>query len=314
MAIVSATTVKSYFETGDKPTQSQFEDFIDTALRDTLIAIATAGEGGSTGVLEVTGTAAVTAHPMQRFLVLQGASAAAVDASARTVQDGGGQALPMAVSTSAVSMTAQLAVAGTITGAGVAALLKGQISGLTLSNNSSDSDHDIDIAAGAVGDTTQAEIMHLSASITKQIDAAWAVGSGAGGLDTGAVAASTLYAVHLIRRSDTGVVDALFSTAFDKASVTLPTDYDQSQLIGAVATDSSSNIAAFVQSGDYFRFTADQWSDVNDATITDDTFETGTLTVPPDCLAHIYAGVNNTSETTDFMALYRLSIVTGKQK
>lgn len=32
MAIVTRTTAKSYFETGDKPTQAQFGDFIDSAL------------------------------------------------------------------------------------------------------------------------------------------------------------------------------------------------------------------------------------------------------------------------------------------
>lgn len=32
MAIVSKPTAKSYFETGDKPTQGQFSDFIDSAV------------------------------------------------------------------------------------------------------------------------------------------------------------------------------------------------------------------------------------------------------------------------------------------
>lgn len=60
MSIISKTSVKSAFETGDRPSQTDFENFIDSSMRDTLIAIATAGEGGSTGLIEIAGTAAVS--------------------------------------------------------------------------------------------------------------------------------------------------------------------------------------------------------------------------------------------------------------
>ena len=59
MSIVSATTAKSYFETGDRPSQSQFGDLIDSTMRPTLMAIASGAEGGNTGLLEITGTAAI---------------------------------------------------------------------------------------------------------------------------------------------------------------------------------------------------------------------------------------------------------------
>jgi len=128
--------------------------------------------------------------------------------------------------------------------------MRGYIDGLVLSNNGTDGDHDIDVAAGEARDSTNAKTLSLTASITKQIDATWAVGTNAGGLDTGSVAADTWYHVWLIMRSDTGVVDALFSTS--ASSPTMPTNYDYKRRIGAVLTDGSSNILGFSQMGDQF--------------------------------------------------------------
>lgn len=89
----------------------------------------------------------------------------------------------------------------------------GQIWGLKMSNGT-DATNDIDIAVGiAVSDDsahTSRVAMALTSAYTKQLDAAWAVGSAAGGLDIGTIANGT-YHMWLIMRSDTGVVDALFS-------------------------------------------------------------------------------------------------------
>lgn len=167
------------------------------------------------------------------------------------------------------------------------------IRGLTCSTGT-DADHDINIAAGAAAETgAGGEVMHLPATLTKRIDAAWAVGSAAGGLDTGSVGSTTMYAVWLIMRSDTSIVDALFSTSF--TSPTLPTNYDFKRLIGAVATNSSSNIVTFTQVGDYFRYTGDVIKDVADTTISQLAFEVGTLSVPPSSLAHVYFSEKNPS-------------------
>lgn len=67
MAIESIASVKSHFETGDRPTQQDFEALIDTVARETPIAIASAAEAGKTGVLEIEGTAAVTVLPVGAF-------------------------------------------------------------------------------------------------------------------------------------------------------------------------------------------------------------------------------------------------------
>lgn len=105
----------------------------------------------------------------------------------------------------------------------------GLIRGLTYSNNGSDPTNDIDIAAGAAVDATGAYPMKLSATLTKRLDASWAVGSGNGGLDTGSIGNSDYY-IWLIARSDTGVVDALFSLS--ATAPTMPSNYDYKRLIG----------------------------------------------------------------------------------
>lgn len=128
------------------------------------------------------------------------------------------------------------------------AQFKGHINGLTLSNNATDATNDIDIAAGEAADT-DGILMVLSSALTKRLDAAWAVGTGNGGLDTGSIA-DTTYHVFLIQRSDTGVVDALFSTS--PSSPTMPTNYDRKRRIGAILRESAA-IVAFRQNGDVFK-------------------------------------------------------------
>ena len=174
----------------------------------------------------------------------------------------------------------------------------GFIGGLTITNNGSDGDHDIDIAVGSARDYTDAVTMTQgTAALTKRIDATWAVGDGNGGLDsTDTVAASTGYGVYLIRRSDTGVVDVLISSDMTAAgsALTMPTSYNQKRLIGWVMTDASANIYAFTQSGDYFRL-GDNALMVNDNTITSNTFEDLTLPIPPLSLAHMTGNIYNAS-------------------
>ena len=173
--------------------------------------------------------------------------------------------------------------------------LRGYIDGLILSNDT-DTDHDINITAGVATDAGNAVLMSLSSETTKQIDAAWSVGDDAGGMLSGSVAADTWYHVFLIRRSDTGVVDAGFYTALDPSGV-LPTNYDQYRRIGSVLTDGSANIIGFSQVGDEFLW--------DDPPLDIDVSNPGTsavlrtLSVPPDVkvwanftFRHFSSGVN----------------------
>lgn len=135
---------------------------------------------------------------------------------------------------------------------------RGIIAGLKLSNNSGDATNDIDIAAGACRDSTDARDLILATGITKRLDAAWSVGTNQGGLDTGSIA-NTTYHVWLIKRSDTGVVDALFSTS--ATAPTMPTNYDYKRRLGMIKRASGA-ILLFVQDGDLF-----QWLDPTTVTL-----------------------------------------------
>jgi hypothetical protein len=168
----------------------------------------------------------------------------------------------------------------------------GHIFGLTLSN-AADANNDITIAAGSARDEDDTENMALAASITKQLDAAWAVGTNAGGLNTGAEAISTWYEVILIKRTDTDVVDVMFSTTANRT--TLPTSYDKKRRIGWIRNDDSSNILAFTQVDDHFTLT----TQINDASVAMTTTAAQiTLTVPPNTIARFRAtGQGDTAGT-----------------
>jgi hypothetical protein len=163
----------------------------------------------------------------------------------------------------------------------------GHIFGLTLSNNTSDATNDIDIAAGAARDDNNAADLVLSAGITKRLDASWAVGSGNGGLDTGSIA-NALYYVWLIKRSDTGVVDVLFSTS--ASAPTMPTNYDSKRRIGAFYR-SSSAIRAFTQKGDRFYLATPVVA--GGTGTSDNTRQLLTLNCPANMLAMVRAFIRN---------------------
>jgi hypothetical protein len=127
---------------------------------------------------------------------------------------------------------------------------QGHLFGLTLSNNAGDATNDIDIAAGsAASDGATPYLMTLAASLTKRLDAGWSVGTNQGGLDTGSIA-NTTYHIWLIQRSDTGVVDALFSAS--ATAPTMPTNYDRKRLIGSVPREAAA-LVTFTQTGDVFK-------------------------------------------------------------
>jgi hypothetical protein len=89
--------------------------------------------------------------------------------------------------------------------------------------------NELDIDAGGAMDATGAYWIAVSSGYVKQIDAAWAVGTNRGSLDTGAVGNSDYY-VWAIARSDTGVTD--FLTSLSSTAPTMPANYDFKRLIG----------------------------------------------------------------------------------
>ncbi len=182
---------------------------------------------------------------------------------------------------------------------------RGHLWGLGMSN-AADTANDITIAAGEAVSDDGTDIMVLAASITKQMDASWAVGDAQGGLNTGTEAASTWYEVHLIKRVDTGVVDVMFTTTANRA--TLPTNYTLKRRIGWIRNDASSGILQFTQVDDYFTLT----TQVNDAGFTStDTAAAVTLTAPPNSIARFRAGTTHTTNVNTTNATVFSEIVEG---
>lgn len=122
--------------------------------------------------------------------------------------------------------------------------LIGGISGLNWSNNTTDSNHDIDISPGSCVDSTGLLPITLNSTITKRLDGAWVEGTNQGGLLNGTIAANTMYYLYLMLKSD-GTVDVAFLKHNQSISVNAPTGYNYYRRIGFVNTDNSSNIRSF---------------------------------------------------------------------
>lgn len=179
-----------------------------------------------------------------------------------------------------------------------------QLTGLTVTNGA-DATSDWDIAAGAATseESTVATRMLMvnTTTLTKQVDATWAVGSTLGGLDTGAVA-NTTYHTHLIMRPDTGVVDALFSLS--ATAPTMPTSYTKSRRIASFVRTGGVN-SALVQDGDFFQLKASVTSVDNAASGT--AANTGTLTGLP-IGVRFMARVHGISRSTAGLRISDLSV------
>jgi hypothetical protein len=130
------------------------------------------------------------------------------------------------------------------------ALPPGHIHGLTLANNVTDANNDIDIAAGAARSDDNSTDLVLSATTIKRLDAAFAAGANQGGRDGGSKTANSTYHVWLIAKNGGADPDVLFSTSL--ASPTMPGGYTKKRRIGSTLTDASANIRGFVQAGDFF--------------------------------------------------------------
>ena len=107
------------------------------------------------------------------------------------------------------------------------------------------------IASGISTDATSVSVMSLASAYTKTTSA-WALGTGNGGLDTGAIANNTWYHWYLIQRTDTGVVDVIFSLS--ASAPAMPANYTLSRRLFAGLTDGSAHWVNFIQNGDNFRW------------------------------------------------------------
>lgn len=150
-----------------------------------------------------------------------------------------------------------------LTAGQVAAIISGflssgesEVNRPVISNNVTDSAHDIDVAAGSRLAADGSTFLTLSSAITKRIDATWASGTGNGGLSSSLVAPAnnTWYHVFLIKVS--GSVDVGFDTSVTAANLVADHSATAYRRIGSVLTDGSANIIGFYQFGNRFRFKA----------------------------------------------------------
>ncbi|MBY3198876.1 hypothetical protein [Rhizobium laguerreae] len=118
--------------------------------------------------------------------------------------------------------------------------------GLILSNNSSSPNTHVDFAAGSA--RSGSRFVSNSSSITKRMNGTFAAGPGAGGLDTGSVAANATYFTYALRKDGDQTFDVVLSTSATIAGVNtaLLTGYTIVKCIGVVLTDASSNIRPFI--------------------------------------------------------------------
>jgi hypothetical protein len=129
----------------------------------------------------------------------------------------------------------------------------GYLYGLSLSNSLSSASMVVSIGTGAARADSNTDDLVLAAVLNKNLNASWTVGNNQGGLISGTVAANKTYDVYVIKRSDTGVVDALFHQT-DGSALTLPTNYTLKRRLGSVRTDGGAAIVQFQQIGRLFTY------------------------------------------------------------
>ncbi|WEA26459.1 hypothetical protein [Rhizobium binxianense] len=118
--------------------------------------------------------------------------------------------------------------------------------GLILSNNSGSPNTHIDFTSGSA--RSGASFVSSAASFTKRVTGTFAAGTGAGGLDVGAVAANATYFAYALRKDADLSFDVVLSSSATIGGITttLLTGYTVVKCIGVVLTDGSSNIRPFV--------------------------------------------------------------------
>lgn len=271
MAIVTRTTAKSYFKTGDKPTQSQFGDFIDSSLfyEDTsdlgrqLVSASSAtsarsllGAGTVGNNLFIATTTASGQNQLGGGTAGKALFEANTTASAQQNIGGGtvGRQIFEAITTASATNLLQQATSSVI---GVSYLS----SPITIANNSTTPNTDIDFSGGVM-QFSDGSGQAIATAMTKRLQSSgsWSAGTGGNMLLSGARANSSTYHLFALYKTD-GTVDygAMLGVAATTPNPTsiLPSGYTKYDYRGSILTDSSGNIRAFFQTKNYFAYKAD---------------------------------------------------------
>lgn len=166
--------------------------------------------------------------------------------------------------------------------------------GLAISNNVSDSDHDLDVATGSILDSTGSVTMVLSTAITKRIDAAggWVAGNGNGGFPSLlTLTADTWYRVFLIAKVD-GTSDVGFDSMANSNAAALlndASDYSFYKQIGYVYSNASLNIENFTKTGNLYTWKSPNASDDTGGSNLPTTKTNYSVLCPPNLLCSVNA-------------------------
>ena len=172
-----------------------------------------------------------------------------------------------------------------------APFLKWYLDGLTIENDSGDTNNDILINVWTASSSDNTQYIDLGTAITKRLDASWTAWDNGWWLATGSKASNTWYHVFVIRKSD-GSVDAWFDTSTTASNLLSTSGYNNYRRIGSVRTDGSSNIRGFNQQWNYFHFST-TIQDINVVGTTSRVFHT--VSVPP---VPVLAKMSITGEVT----------------
>jgi hypothetical protein len=180
---------------------------------------------------------------------------------------------------------------------------------ITIANNASDANNDIDFSAGnAPLDDGSGQVI-LASTLVKRLDASWVAGTNQGGLFSGTKANSTKY--YLFTITNGTINDAGFDSSPTGANI--PSGYKGSYR-GMIKTDSSGNILAFKQNKNKFLFASQitEYSGTVASTYTNLTFSNVPLKDNIEAITNLYFDVP-TSETNGRAIIFK-DLVSGQQK
>jgi len=132
-----------------------------------------------------------------------------------------------------------------------------EIDGILISNNATTPNTEIDVTAGMCRDSTNTFDLNLGnyegaidsqdADVTTTIDATV---NGLNGLDTGSLAASSMYYIYVIANPlGSDPVGLILSLTGPATGPRMPSNYCRYRLVGAIPTDGSSHFVLFDWSG-----------------------------------------------------------------
>lgn len=138
--------------------------------------------------------------------------------------------------------------AGTITVAMDPSFFPNYLTGYNTANDTTDATNDIVINTGVGMSDDNTTFIKLSSQLIKQTDAAWAVGTNQGCVDTGSLSATGTVHFFAIERTDHSAKDILCSNSL---SPTMPANYTYKRRIASLLRVSSAMVA-YIQSGNQF--------------------------------------------------------------